>query len=588
MLRTNTCGELTASHVGTTVTLCGWVNGRRDHGGLIFIDLRDRYGLTQVVFHPEKNKEAFAAAEAIRPEWVLKITGTVDKRQAGTENPKLPTGAIEVTATGCEVLNKAKTPPFEIDAATPVNEELRLQYRYLDMRTARMQRNVILRSKVFQIIRQYFSAQGCLEIDTPCLIKGTPEGAREYIVPSRVYPGQFFVLPQSPQQLKQLCMVGGLDKYFQIARCFRDEDLRGDRQPEFVQLDFEMSFGDQHDVQNIIEGSLLEILKQCSPKKLKGGKVARYTWKHVMDTYGSDKPDLRYDLPITDVTSVVPGCGFKVFEDALKLKDGTVRAIRIPGGAELSRKEIDTWTELVKEMKAKGLAYILFKEEGPSSPLLKFFKDGFLDQLQKLTGAQKGDALFFGADRYKIVCAALAKVRGEAAKRFRLIDESTHAMFWVTDFPMFEEQDDGSVTFSHHPFTSPNPEQWKHRKENPHGVHAVCYDLVLDGYELGSGSIRIHDPKLQSEVFEMLGINAEDQQKRFGHMLKAFEYGAPPHGGFAYGIDRVVMILAGEPNIREVTPFPKDQKAKDLMLGAPSAMPEAQIAELGLTINEIA
>jgi aspartyl-tRNA synthetase len=585
MLRTHTCGESTASHVGKTVTLCGWVNGRRDHGGLIFIDLRDRYGLTQVVFHPEKNREAFQAAEAIRPEWVLKVTGTVDKRQPGTENPKLPTGAVEVTATAVDVLNKAKTPPFEIDTDVPVNEELRLQYRYLDMRTARMQKNIVLRSKVMQIIRNYFTARGCLEIDTPCLIKGTPEGAREYIVPSRVYPGQFFVLPQSPQQLKQLCMVGGLDRYFQIARCFRDEDLRGDRQPEFLQLDFEMSFGDQHDVQDIIEGSLLDILKQCSPKKLKWGNVERFTWKHVMDTYGSDKPDLRYDLPITDVTSVVPGCGFKVFEDALKLKDGTVRAIRVPGGAELSRKDIDTWTELVKELKAKGLAYILFKEEGPSSPLLKFFKDGFLDQLQKLTGAQKGDALFFGADRYKIVCAALARVRSEAAKRFKLVDESTHAMFWVTDFPMFEEQDDGSVTFSHHPFTSPNPEQWKNRKENPHGVHAVCYDLVLDGYELGSGSIRIHDPKLQSEVFEMLGINAEDQQKRFGHMLKAFEYGAPPHGGFAYGIDRVVMILAGEPNIREVTPFPKDQKAKDLMLGAPSPMPDKQLEELQIALT---
>lgn len=585
MLRTNTCGDLTAKHVGSTVTLCGWVNGRRDHGGLIFIDLRDRYGLTQVVFHPEKNKEAFAQAEAIRPEWVLKITGVVDKRQAGTENPKLSTGDIEITAADCTILNKAKTPPFEIDADT-VNEELRLQYRYLDMRTARMQRNIVLRSKVFQIIRKYFSEQNCLEIDTPCLIKGTPEGAREYIVPSRVYPGQFFVLPQSPQQLKQLCMVGGLDRYFQIARCFRDEDLRGDRQPEFVQLDFEMSFGDQFDVQNIIEGSLLEILKHCSPKQLRGGKVARHTWKHVMDTYGSDKPDLRYDLPITDVSAIVPGCGFKVFEDALKLKDGTIRAIRVPGGAELSRKEIDAWTELAKEMKAKGLAYILFKDEGPSSPLLKFFKEGFLEELQKLTGAQKGDALFFGADRYKIVCASLAKVRAEAAKRFKLIDESTHAMFWVTDFPMFEENDDGSLTFSHHPFTSPNPEQWKNRKEKPTEVHAVCYDLVLDGYELGSGSIRIHDPVLQSEVFDMLGINAEDQQKRFGHILKAFEYGAPPHGGFAYGIDRVVMILAGEPNIREVTPFPKDQKAKDLMLGAPSAMPDTQIAELGLTINE--
>jgi aspartyl-tRNA synthetase len=586
MLRTHTCGQLTAKDAGSTVTLCGWVNGRRDHGGLIFIDLRDRYGITQVVFHPETNKDAFAVAGELRGEWVLKVEGTVAKRLAGTENPKMATGEIEIGATGLTVLNKAKTPPFEIDSATPVNEELRLQYRYLDMRRAQMKRNIELRSKVFQIIRKYFTEQGCLEIDTPCMIKGTPEGSREYIVPSRMYPGQFFVLPQSPQQLKQLCMVGGLDRYFQIARCFRDEDLRGDRQPEFLQLDFEMSFGDQFDVQTIIEGSLAEIIKQCSAKPLKDGKVGRLTWKHVMDTYGSDKPDLRYDLPITDVSSVVPGCGFKVFEDALALNTGTVRAIRVPCGAELSRSEIDTWTELAKEMKAKGLAYILFKADGPSSPLLKFFKDGFLAKLQELTGAKTGDALFFGADKFKTVCASLSKVRGEAAKRFNLIDTTVHSMFWVTDFPMFEENDDGSLTFSHHPFTSPHTEQWKHRKEKPMDVHAICYDMILDGYELGSGSIRIHDPVLQSEVFDMLGISAEDQQKRFGHMLRAFEYGAPPHGGFAYGIDRVVMILAGEPNIREVTPFPKDQKSKDLMLGAPAPMPAAQLEELKIALVE--
>lgn len=585
MLRTNTCGELTAKHVGSTVTLCGWVNSRRDHGGLIFIDVRDRYGITQVVFHPESDKEVFKLAETLRPEWVVSLTGTVSKRLEGTLNPKMATGEIEITTTALTVLNKAKTPPFEIDAEKEANEELRLEYRYLDLRRERMKKNIELRSKVFQIIRKYFTEKNCLEIDTPCLIKGTPEGAREYVVPSRVYPGNFFVLPQSPQQLKQLCMVGGLDRYFQIARCFRDEDLRGDRQPEFLQLDFEMSFCTQEDVQEIIEGSIREIIAACSTKKLQGNAVPKYTWKEVMDRYGSDKPDLRYDLPITDVSHLCEGCGFKVFEDALKLKNGTVRAIRIPKGAELSRSEIDTWTELVKELKAKGLAYILFKEEGPSSPLLKFFKDGFLADLQKATGAETGDALFFGADAYKIVCAALGRVRSEAAKRFGLIDESVHSLFWVRNFPMFEEQDDGSLTFSHHPFTSPNMDEWEHRKTKPTSVHAVCYDLVLDGYELGSGSVRIHDPVLQQEVFEMLGIHPEDQQKRFGHMLKAFEYGAPPHGGFAYGIDRVVMILAGEPNIREVTPFPKDQKAKDLLLGAPSPVPASQLKELEIKLT---
>lgn len=583
MLRTHTCGELRESHAGKSATLCGWVHRRRDHGGLIFLDVRDRYGITQVVIAPEQ-KETFNVAERVRPEWVLQIKGKVQKRLEGAQRPDEATGMIELNAEEIVVLNEAKTPPFEIDSQVPVNEELRLQYRYLDLRREQMQKNIMLRSKVFQIIRTYFTEQGCLEIDTPCLIKGTPEGAREYVVPSRMYPGNFFVLPQSPQQLKQLCMVGGLDRYFQIARCFRDEDLRGDRQPEFLQLDFEMSFGTQEDVQQIIQGSIEAILKECSPKKLKWGKVESFTWDHVMNTYGSDKPDLRFDLPIVDISDVVPGCGFKVFEEALKLKTGTVRALCVPGGSELSRSEIDTWTELAKELKAKGLAYILMKEDGPQSPLLKFFADGFLDKIIKKTGAKTGDAIFFGADKFKIVCASLGRIRLEAAKRFDLIDTSVHALFWVKNFPMFEEQDDGSVTFSHHPFTSPNMEEWKNRKEDPYGVHAVCYDIVLDGYELGSGSIRIHDPVLQSEVFEMLGINKEDQERRFGHMLKAFSYGAPPHGGFAYGIDRVVMIMAGEPNIREVTPFPKDQKAKDLMLSAPAEISPAQLKELGLKV----
>lgn len=585
MLRTHTCGELTTTAVGITATLCGWVHTRRDHGGLIFLDLRDRYGLTQIVIHPEKNASVFSVAESVRPEWVLKVTGNVLARAKETVNPKMPTGAVEVEATELIILSRAKTPPFEIDGDASVNEELRLQYRYLDLRTQRMQRNIALRSKVFQIIRNYFTSKQCLEIDTPCLIKGTPEGAREYIVPSRMYPGNFFVLPQSPQQLKQLCMVGGLDRYFQIARCFRDEDLRGDRQPEFLQLDFEMSFCTQQDVQEMIQGSIEQIIEGCSPKPLRWGKVETFTWKHVMDTYGSDKPDLRYDLPIVDISELAKGCGFKVFEDALA-RHGVVRALRVPGGANLSRSEIDTWTELVKELKAKGLAYILFKEEGPQSPLLKFFKEGFLTALEQATGATKGDALFFGADAYKIVCAALGRIRSEAAKKFNMIDASVHALFWVTNFPMFEQADDGSLTFCHHPFTSPNMDEWGKRKDNPLAVHSVCYDLVLDGYELGSGSIRIHDPILQQEVFEMLGISPEDQRKRFGHMLDAFQYGAPPHGGFAYGIDRVVMILAGEPNIREVTPFPKDQKAKDLMLGAPSPVPEKQLQELQIRLEE--
>lgn len=583
MLRTHTCGELSEEHAHAHVTLCGWVHRRRDHGGLVFVDLRDRYGFTQIVFDPH-DRETFAIAETVRPEWVLMVQGAVRKRLDGAERAENPTGNIEVLARAIEVLSEAKTPPFEIDREREIHEDLRLEYRYLDLRHERMRRNIELRSNVFQIIRKHFIEAGCLEIDTPCLIKGTPEGAREYIVPSRLFPGNFFVLPQSPQQLKQLCMIAGLDRYFQIARCFRDEDQRGDRQPEFLQLDFEMSFCTQEDVQSIVEGSLTKILRECSAKPLKGGAIPKYAWQAVMDRYGSDKPDLRYDLPIVDISAIVPGCGFAIFEDALCI-GGTVRALRVPGGAGLSRGDIDRWTELVKELKAKGLAYILFKEEGPQSPILKFFKEGFLQKLQESTGTQRGDALFFGAGEFNIACASLAKVRSEAAKKFNLIDTSCHSLLWVTDFPLFERGEDGSLTFSHHPFTMPNPKEWKRRKEDPLGVHALCYDLVLDGYELGSGSMRIHDRALQSEVFAMLGLTKEEAERRFGHMLRAFEFGAPPHGGFAYGIDRVVMLLAGEPNIREVIPFPKDQSARDLLLGAPSVVPEAQLKEVGIRVR---
>lgn len=589
-MRTHTCGELCENHIGQPATLCGWVHRRRNHGGLIFLDLRDRYGFTQVILDP-KNTLAFALAEKVRPEWVLIVKGVVRKRLDGAEREKNPTGQIEVLADTMEILNEAKTPPFEIDHPSTgsgqereVHEDLRLEYRYLDLRRERMQRNIELRSKVFQIIRKHFIEAGCLEIDTPCLVKGTPEGAREYVVPSRLYPGNFFVLPQSPQQMKQLCMVAGLDRYFQIARCFRDEDQRGDRQPEFLQLDFEMSFCTQEDVQDVIEGSLIKVLQECSTKPLKDGKVLKYTWQEVMDRYGSDKPDLRYDLPLTDISTLASGCGFSIFEEALH-SGGTVRAIRVPGGADLSRGEIDRWTDLVKELKAKGLAYILLKENGPQSPILKFLKEGFLEKLREKTGAGNGDALFFGAGNFRSACTSLAKVRSETAKRFNLINTSVHSLLWVTNFPMFEQEEGGPLTFSHHPFTMPRPEEWSYRKENPLSVHALCYDLVLDGHELGSGSIRIHERALQTEVFDMLQISTEDAERRFGHLLRAFEYGAPPHGGFAYGIDRVVMILAGEPNIREVIAFPKDQSAKDLMLRAPSSLPKTQLKELGIRIE---
>lgn len=585
MLRTHTCGELRKDFTGKPVTLCGWVHRRRDHGGLIFIDLRDRYGFTQVVVDPNHGN-AFKAAEKVRPEWVLKIHGKVRGRLEGAEREENPTGAVEVLVDELTVLNEAKTPPFEIDQEKDVGEELRLTYRFLDLRRERMQRNLRLRHDIVRIVRDYYHRNGFLEIETPILVKGTPEGSREYLVPSRLYHGNFYVLPQSPQQLKQLLMVAGVDRYFQVPRCFRDEDQRGDRQPEFTQFEIEMSFVEQSDVMDVMEGCFIELTEKTRPDRaMQKRPFPRIPYAEALRKYGSDKPDLRFDLAFTDVTELVRGCGFKVFADAVA-KGGVVSALRAPGGAQFSRKDIDELTDLAQRHGAGGLAYIVVKDSELQSPIVKFLGDDVAQKIVKETKAQKGDVIFFAAGQYPKALEPLGQVRNACAAKLGLIDHSLWSYLWVVDFPMFEKNQEGEVGAVHHPFTRPHPEDVEVFARDPLAARAQAYDLVLNGNEVGGGSMRIHERDLQKKVFDVLGITDDDAERRFGHMLRAFEYGAPPHGGIAMGLDRVCMLFADEPNIREVIAFPKDQKAKDLMLGAPSPMPEAQIAELGIRIAE--
>lgn len=585
MLRTHTCNDLNASFEGKEVTLCGWVNSRRDHGGLIFIDLRDRYGLTQIVTDPKDFAAAHAVADDVRPEFVLCVTGKVRLRPDGMKNSKMMTGEVEVLISDFKILNSAKTPPFEIDQDKEVKEELRLEYRYLDIRRERMKNNLLMRHKVVKMIRDFMDARNFVEIETPILIKGTPEGSREYLVPSRLYPGKFFVLPQSPQQLKQLLMVAGMDRYFQIARCFRDEDQRGDRQPEFTQLDIEMSFVDENDVMGLTEELMIQLTEKCVPhKKIMWKPFKRVSWQEAMESYGSDKPDLRFEMKIVDVGEEVKDCGFQVFTSALK-NGGVVKALKVEGGNKFTRKEIDEFTEIARANKAKGLAYIQMAEEGPKSPFMKFMKEDELQAIFKKTGAKTGDIIFFGADTFNVACNSLGQVRLACADKFDLRDKDKFAWLWVYDFPLFDwDADAQRFESSHHPFTTAQDQDYDLVFTDPAKAKGKHYDLVLNGYEIAGGSIRIHEPKLQSRVFEVLGFSKEDAQRRFGHMLNAFEYGAPPHGGIAPGIDRILMLFQDEPNIREVMAFPKDQKARDLMLDSPSEMPEAQIAEANVKV----
>jgi len=586
MLRTHTCGSLRPTDAGKPTTLCGWVHRRRDHGGLVFADLRDRYGFTQIVFDP-KNESTFASAEKIRSEWVLKVTGEVRKRVEGAERKENPTGEIEVIVESFEVLNEAKTPPFEIDQEKDVGEEVRLQYRYLDLRRERMQRNIVLRHRLLQATRRFFYDRDFIEIETPILIKGTPEGAREYIVPSRLYHGQFYVLPQSPQQLKQLSMVAGLDRYMQIARCFRDEDLRGDRQPEFTQMDLEMSFVTAEDVMQINEEALLSITKELRPDvKIQNTPFPRFTWQEAMEKYGSDKPDLRFGLQLEQISDLCEGCGFSIFADAIARK-GLVQALRVPGGASFSRKEIDDLTEVAKIYAAKGLAWIKFaKGKLEGTPVAKLGED-LAQKISEKLKMQEGDIAFFAADTFEVACTSLGAVRSEIARKLKLIPQNVFAFCWITDFPMFEiEKETKQIGAMHHPFTRPKIASREKLKADPLHALAEAYDIVLNGYEIGGGSIRIHERDLQKDIFDILKISDEDAERRFGHMLKAFQYGAPPHGGIAWGLDRIAMLFAGEPNIREVIAYPKDQKGKDLLLAAPSTVPEAQLQELGIRVVE--
>lgn len=587
MYRTHTCGELRKENEGQTVTLSGWVHRRRDHGELIFIDLRDRYGLTQVVFDPSTAAAAHELANSIRSEFVIKLTGVVHARPAGQTNKDFATGEIEVSAVELEVLNKAKTPPFEIDQNKEVNEETRLKYRYLDLRKERMKNNIVFRHKFIKRLRDLMDERGFCEVETPMLMKGTPEGSREFIVPARLYPGTFYVLPQSPQQLKQLLMVAGMDRYFQIARCFRDEDSRGDRQPEFTQMDLEMSFVEEEDIMSLNEAVLTQLLKELVPEKeIMQTPFPRLTWKEAMSRFGTDKPDMRFGMEIVDVSDLVKDCGFQVFTGALQ-NGGVVKCLRVEGGAEFSRKEIDDMTEIAKVYGAKGLAYVTLAEDGIKGPITKFFKEEELAALVERSGAKSGDIVFFAADEFEIACNALGYVRLACGDRFNLRDPNKLALLWVIDFPLFEySKEENRLASAHHPFTSPKLDQIDMLDTDPRNVLAKAYDIAMNGSEIGGGSIRIHSPEVQKKIFEVLGISEIEIERRFGHLLEAFSYGAPPHGGIAWGLDRILMLLRDEPNIREVIAFPKDSKAKDLLTGAPSSLPEASVREMHIKTIE--
>ncbi len=584
MYKTHTCGELRATHAGQTVTLSGWVHRQRDHGGVTFIDLRDRYGLVQVVADPAN--EAVKAIQDARSEWVLRITGVVQKRPAGAENPNLATGEIEIAATQVEVLNPAKPIPFLISKDEDTEEAVRLKYRYIDLRRERMQKNLILRHNVIKFIRDYLSDLGFLEIETPMLFKTTPEGARDFLVPSRLQAGTFYALPQSPQQLKQLLMVAGLDRYFQIARCFRDEDLRGDRQLEFTQLDLEMSFVHRNDVLAVVEGLFTELVKEVVPtKRLLSSPWPRLTYTESMERFGCDKPDLRFGMELSDLSEILAKSEFMVFQSVLKA-GGVIKCIVVPGCAEFTRKDVDDLTTIAKEQGAKGLATLALTAEGVKGTAQKFIKPEEVEAIKAKTGAKTGDLVLFIADQKAVANKTLSALRLLFRDRLKLADPNVLAFAFVVDFPMFEwKEEDKKWDAAHHPFTMPKMEDLPKFETDPASILSDAYDMVLNGYEVASGSIRIHRRDIQHKVFELLGLKDEEIQSKFGHLLEAFEYGAPPHGGMAPGIDRLVMIFADEPNIREVIAFPKNQAGRDLMADAPSPASEKQLKELHIQLD---
>jgi aspartyl-tRNA synthetase len=593
MLKSRFAGDLRAADAGQTVALAGWVQRRRDHGGLIFVDLRDSHGIAQVVFNPEWSKDAHVVADQMRGEYVVWVRGEIVRRAEDTINPRMPTGEIEVHASEARILNASQTPPFYISDDVEADELLRLRYRYLDIRRPAMRRNLVFRHRVVKYIRDFLSARDFVEVETPILLASTPEGARDYLVPSRVHPGSFYALPQSPQQLKQLLMVAGMERYFQIARCFRDEDLRADRQPEFTQLDLEMSFVEPGDVLDLVESLYTGLVNELRPDLRLPVPFPRFTYEEAMSRYGSDKPDIRFGMELFSIEDLLGNSEFGVFRSALEA-GSQVRGICVKGGAELSRRQIDELTEVAKSRGARGMVPIgipsdasveTLDQEHVRSPASRYLSAAELQGIAKRAAAAPGDLVLIVADKPSVTNAVLDVLRREIAERQGLADPNVLACCFITDFPLFEWNDGEQRWDSvHHPFTAPRDEDLPLLETNPGAVRSKAYDLAANGWELGGGSIRIHDRDMQSRIFSLLGIGSEEQQARFGHMLEAFEYGAPPHGGVAHGIDRTVAILLGETDIREVIAFPKTKSATDLMTGAPSPVADAQLRELHISV----
>ena len=576
--RTHFCGDFSKEQLGHTVTANGWVSANRDLGGIVFVEIRDRTGIIQLVADPSKNPQAHAALSGLKSEDVVSVTGPISLRPTETVNAKLSTGDIEIYPELVEILNRSKTPPFTIDdEADNVDEFLRLKYRYLDLRRPKLARNLLLRHQILQSMRSYLNHRRFLEVETPILIKTTPEGARDYLVPSRVHAGKCFALPQSPQIFKQLLMVGGIERYYQVARCFRDEDLRADRQPEFTQLDIEMSFIDQEDVLNLMEGLLVNMFAVANINIQ--APFPRITWKEAMDKYGSDKPDLRFGLEFTDLTEAFAASEFGAFRKPVD-DGGVVKALCVKGAASYSRKELDDLQVEAKRFGAKGLAYVVFAEEGPKSPILKYLSEAEQKAIAERTGAKTGDVVFFMADQFIPACTVLGRFRLHFAEKHNLIDPNHHAILWVTDFPMFERTETGGLSANHHPFTSPHPEDVALLDSAPEKARSLGYDVAYNGTEIGGGSIRIHQADLQAKIFTLLGLSDEEAQEKFGFLLDAFQYGTPPHGGIALGIDRIVALLSGSDSIREVIAFPKTNNAVCPMTEAPAEVADEQLREL--------